>query len=763
MSATLPDLTASNPLRVHLLGVAGSGMSGLAGLLLDLGHRVSGSDRVTSLETERLQRAGLEYYLHQKAEHVHGCDLVIYSSAIKPDNVSFVEATRLGVPMLRRAEALAMVLRAKRGIIVAGTHGKTTTSSMIAHLLRVAGLNPSYYVGAEIPILGSNARWDADGELFVAEGDESDGSLTSYTPATSVLLNIEEDHLDFYKDLAAIEKVFETLLANTTGAAVYCSDDPVASRLCAERQGAVSYGSNSSADYSFARVEMRDMTSIFDLHRSGDLLGRVELGVPGRHNILNATAATAVAIESGASFDSVRHALGTFRGAKRRIEDRHRSPAFMVVDDYGHHPTEIRATLQTVRGAGRKRVLAIFQPHRYSRTVALRDAFGGAFTDADSVFLTDVYPAGETPVPGVDSEYLASSLRTAGHPDVTACPTPHAARLALGRTLREGDLVITLGAGNVHIEAGALSRDLARYEQLREAMPLGRLSLYEPLAPRTTLRVGGPAQFFAEPESEAALAGLLRASRELGLPVFFLGRGSNLLIRDGGIPGLVISFAGGVFTRVDVEGEQIFAGAGVRFKQVAAAAKTAGIGGFEWMDGIPGTVGGGLRMNAGAMGVETFDQVVSVRTMDYDGRITERTRDDLEVGYRHALGLDKEVALGALFTGAFAPEAEIAAKLGESLQKRKSSQPAASSAGCVFRNPSSIPAGKLIDELGLKNHSVGAARVSEVHGNFIVNDGGATSAEILRLIGEIREKAARERGLLLETEVRIVGEERILF
>ncbi len=755
--ATLADLLHTIPLRVHLLGVAGSGMSGLAGLLLAIGHRVSGSDRTTTSETERLQRGGLEFHLDQRPEHVHGADAIIYSSAIRSDNPSFVEAQRLGIPLYRRADALAAILSAKKGILVCGTHGKTTTSAMIAHLLREANLNPSHYIGAEIPILGTNAHWNTDGTHMVAEGDESDGTLANYRPWTAVVLNIEADHLDYYKDLAAIEEVFATLVCNTSGALIYCADDPVARRVCESHPGASSFGSSPDAIYRFDNVTLGLHGSEFDLFQKEHLLGRINLGVPGRHNASNATAAAAAALMAGVDFQTIRRAFAHFQGAKRRIELRHESANYRVFDDYGHHPTEIRATLKTVRHSTKARLAVIFQPHRYSRTVALRDDFATAFNEADSVFICDIYPAGETPLSGVNGFWLAEALTTLGHPAARGCTTPREARLLAGRSLQHGDTILTLGAGNIHQEANALVRDLVRLERFHEEVPDCNLRLYEPLSTRTTLKVGGPAQFFAEPHTETALAALLRVAAELGLPHFLIGRGSNLLVRDGGIPGLVISLSRGEFTLIEISGHEIRAGAGVRFKQLAGAARAVSLGGFEWMDGIPGTVGGSLRMNAGAMGVETFDQIVSVRVMDSDGRIYERTPSELGVGYRHATGLDKEIALCAVFRGTPASKTEIDAKTEQSVYKRKTTQPVAASAGCIFRNPDACPAGKLVDELGLKGTAVGAARVSEVHGNFIVNEGGATASDILSLIHLIQERVASERGILLEPEVRIVG------
>ena len=267
-------------------------------------------------------------------------------------------------------------MRGKRGIIIAGMHGKTTTAAMAAHVLRGGGLHPSHYVGAEIPILGSNAHWDTRGEYFVAEGDESDGTLQLFQPEHALILNLEEEHLDYYKDLAAIEEVFSKLLAQTSGTVFYCADDPNAARLCGTRRGAISYGFAEDALYRATGIELHDFAATFSVQRGAEKLGNATLSVPGRHNVSNALGVIALATELGIPFEKIAKSLGTFRHARRRFEIKYQSDRFLLVDDYAHHPTEIRATLATAKSAGRKRVLTMFQPHRYSRTKALRQEFG---------------------------------------------------------------------------------------------------------------------------------------------------------------------------------------------------------------------------------------------------------------------------------------------------------------------------------------------------------------------------------------------------
>jgi len=755
----LPKLLTRERHKVHLVGVAGSGMSGIAALLLELGHEVSGSDKVRTIETDRLERLGLRFHERHRAEDAKDADLVVFSSAIKPDNPILVSMQDSGKATVRRAESLAAIMDGKRPIIIAGMHGKTTTSAMMAHVLREAGLHPSHYVGAEIPILGSNAHWDPRGEYFIAEGDESDGTLRCFHPEHALILNIEEEHLDFYVDLSAIEKVFAQLINQTTGTVFYNADDAKTARLCAQRKAAVSYGFTENADYRGSDIELRDFASVFCVYLRGQQLGEAVLNVPGRHNVHNALGVIALANELGIPFDKIATSLGKFEHARRRFEIKYASDRFLLVDDYAHHPTEIRATLGTARATGHKRVLTMFQPHRFSRTKALRREFGSAFDDADRVVVTDVYAASESPIPGISGQIIADEIIGHGHRGVSYQPRLQWVHRDVGNMLNSGDLVLSLGAGDIHEQLSILAADLVIAEELKAIVGEdGDVRLYEPLSKHTTLRVGGPAQFWVEPRNEGAFAGLIRFCREESLPLFVIGRGSNLLVRDGGIRGVVVHPCGGDFDKIDIDGHEITAGVGAKLKEVAYAGKAAGIGGLEWMEGIPGAVGGGLRMNAGAMGAQAFENVVCVRYLDSEGNPHTKGRDELDVRYRSFPLLEKNFAVFATFRGHAAPRQQIEERLQKSQEKRRTSQPVAKSAGCIFKNTDSIPAGKLVDELGLKNSAVGKARVSEVHGNFIVNDGGATAAEMLELIDKIKATARAQRGIELETEVQIVGE-----
>ncbi|MDB4284102.1 UDP-N-acetylmuramate--L-alanine ligase [Akkermansiaceae bacterium] len=754
-------LDREKPMRIHLIGVAGSGMSGLARLLLEMGHVVSGSDRVTSGETERLRERGLSFSTPHSADAVRDAEVVVYSSAIRDTNPALAAAHFNKTATFRRAECLAAILHTKSGVVVSGTHGKTTTSSMVAHILRKSDLTPCHYVGAEIPVLGSNAEWNEEGEYLVAEGDESDGTLALYKPKHSIVLNVEEEHLDFYtRGIEQIREVFTTLLDQTSGSIIYCGECEEATHLCSSRENSISYGW-SDADWTATDISEQIGTTSFTVHFKGQEFGRVQLGIAGRHNVLNSLGAIAIGHLCGVDFQKIARALGSFAGAKRRFETKYLTKRCRIVDDYGHHPTEVAATLQTARTYDRSRVVVLFQPHRYSRTQKLADDFGKALQAADLVFVTSVYAASEDPIEGVSGQTIVDAIHANGDTKAVYLPDLSTAHHVVGNALQYDDLFITLGAGNVHEAGNKLIADLKILDEIVSDSGVETIRLYEPMAKHTTLRVGGPAQFWIEPSTFESFAEAVIYCKARGIPVRVVGRGSNLLVRDGGIRGAVIHPKGGIFSEVTAEGNTITAGAGARFKKLSSVAREHGIGGFEWMEGIPGNVGGGLRMNAGAMRVETFDQVISVTFLDEDGKI--RTRDEIKSSYRSVSELRRNYALAATFKGSSAGAENIQELLDESRHHRNTTQPKAASAGCIFKNPEVMGAGRLIDELGLKETGVGKAEVSPEHGNFIVNRGKATASNVLALIDQIKAKAKAERGVDLDTEVQILGEDEFVF
>ena len=441
--------------RAHFIGVGGSGMSPLAEILLRRGIRVSGTDAKASTVTTHLQSLGLDFHEGHSAAHVGDADVVVRSSAVRLSNPEVVEATRRGIRLITRGQLLAELMHGKRGIAVAGAHGKTTTTSMIGLALDRAGLDPTVVIGGRLAQFGSNARIGA-GDLLVAEADESDRSFLLLAPVIAVVTNVDREHLESYSGFDDLVAAFGAFAGRVPwdGTAVLCADDAVLTELAGTLPRRVIRYGLTSPD---AEVTARDVVlegfgsraTVVRRTRTGEnLLGQLTLHVPGRHNVLNALAAVAVGLELGAPYDTLAAALGEFRGAERRFEPKGESHGIAVFDDYGHHPTEITAVLQAARATGAARIVCVFQPHRYSRTAHLLREFGPALAAADEVVLTDIYPAGEDPIPGVTVEALADEVRRAGgRVDVVKALADVPAEVA--RRVRPGDLVLTMGAGSI--------------------------------------------------------------------------------------------------------------------------------------------------------------------------------------------------------------------------------------------------------------------------------------------------------------------------
>ena len=438
--------------RIHFVGVGGSGMSGIAEVLLNLGYAVSGSDLRRSAVTDRLGTLGARFFEGHAAANVADAHVVVTSTAVRSDNPEVQEARRLGIPVIPRAEMLAELMRMKYGVAVAGTHGKTTTTSMIGALLAEGRLDPTIVVGGRITSLGSNARL-GQGEYLVAEADESDGSFLKLAPTIAVVTTVDAEHLDYYGSLDAIRDAFVAFVNKVPfyGAAVLCLDQPNIQRLIPRiDKRIITYGLESGADFVARRLHLSGLSSRFEVFQRGTSLGECTLQVPGRHNVLNALAAIAVAHDLEIPFLTVQKALAGFAGVQRRFQVRGQAASITVVDDYGHHPVEIRATLAAAKAGFDRRVVVIFQPHRYTRTLHLREEFITAFNQADVLVVMDIYPAGEAPIPGVTAADLADAIRAHGHRDVTYLGHDRARILDHVIDIsRPGDLVFTLGAGDV--------------------------------------------------------------------------------------------------------------------------------------------------------------------------------------------------------------------------------------------------------------------------------------------------------------------------
>jgi UDP-N-acetylmuramate--alanine ligase len=438
--------------HIHFVGIGGIGMSGIAELLLNLNYKVSGSDLKCSEITDRLQSLGGTVYEGHVAEQIAGADVVVVSSAIDPSNPEVHAAIKASVPVIPRAEMLAELMRLKYSIAVAGAHGKTSTTSLVASILAAGGLDPTVVIGGKLKSIGSNAVL-GKGDYIVAEADESDGSFLKYSPAIAVVTNIDREHLDFYKDLDDIKRVFLNFIDRIPfyGLAVLCLDNEAVQDLIPHvRKRFTTYGMNPQADLQARDVVLDGLTSRFTVTRQVETLGEIFLTLPGLHNVYNSLAAMAVGLELGIDFAKIKKALERVEGVQRRLEIKGEAQQITVVDDYGHHPTEIKTTLEAMtHGWPGRRKVVVFQPHRYSRTKALFDDFARSFYRCDVLLVLPIYAASEKPIEGVESRTLCDSIRAHGHKDVRYAEDVDAAMAQLTEIVVPGDVVLTLGAGNV--------------------------------------------------------------------------------------------------------------------------------------------------------------------------------------------------------------------------------------------------------------------------------------------------------------------------
>jgi UDP-N-acetylmuramate--alanine ligase len=444
--------------RVHMVGIGGSGMSGIAEVLGSLGFTVTGSDAAESPAVARLRSLGIPVSAGHDAAAVAGADVLVYSSAIRQENPELLAARERRIPVIRRAEMLAELMRMKVGIAVAGSHGKTTVTSLVAHICQKAGLDPTVIIGGRLDSLGGGARLGG-GSLLIAEADESDGSFLRLSPVIGVITNIDKEHLDHYREFATLTAAFTEFLNRLPfyGRGVVCTDDPaVRSILPAVERPLVTYGLDGSPDLSAGDIRQDAEGTTFTLLVKGMPLFPVSVPLHGAHNVRNTLAAIAAAMDAGVDSALAREALPSFRNAARRFELLHRGGGIEVIDDYGHHPTEIRAVLATARGRTGGRIVVAFQPHRYTRTALLMQEFSSAFTDADLVLVTDIYAAGEQPIEGISSAGIVEGISRHGGTAAVAAGSVEEAAATLRQTVREGDTVITLGAGNIRKAAEML-------------------------------------------------------------------------------------------------------------------------------------------------------------------------------------------------------------------------------------------------------------------------------------------------------------------
>lgn len=766
----LPTLFGREVRRIHCVGVGGMGLGPLAVYLAQFGFAVSGEDDGITEEMRTLltrERVSLR-------EITDACDLVVTSSAIGKTHPVYVAAVARGIPVVRRGELLAEVMRDKKLVAVCGSHGKTTTTAMLITALRRANFPAGYVLGGLFADGSAPARVGSN-DWVVAEIDESDGTIERFSPEITVCVNLDWDHPDHYRQLADLERTFAALFSRTRGTVLVSDACVMSGKIVADNAKTfVTFGKSGD----FLGAIANETTERMMLTLGGRFaMGEANVCASGDFNASNATAALAAAQAMGAELAP--RLLADYAGVRRRQTVLHADNGVTVIEDYAHHPAEIRALLGSLRrklsADGRGPLIVVFQPHRFSRTAQFKTEFAAALATADRVHLLDVYPAGEAPVAGGTSADIYAELkRNAPALAVSYFPANDGELFrALTKESAEGGLVAFVGAGDIdrraRIWVGQIKEAAMKamkwdefFATLRPRLSAAtKLRREEPLRTKTTLRVGGAARVYAEPASVEDLQQLLRGANAAGVEVFLLGRGSNLIVPDEGVDGLVIFLGHENWARFELRDKgRVWVGAGLRLKNLCGLAAKAGLTGFEFLEGIPGSVGGALRMNAGAMGGWMFDVVEEVELMTLDGEVKRLARDTMHVQYRHCAELLHAIALGALLRPLAQADANaVNRQIDVYRRKRQETQPREPSAGCIFKNPPGNSAGRLIDESGLKGERVGDAEVSPVHANFIVNRGHATGADVLELVRRVRARVRQVKGVDLEPEVLLYGKE----
>ena len=756
--------------RVHMLGIGGVGMAGVAVQLGMRGLQVSGCDEQPGPLAEALRERGIQVESAHDAGHLENVDWVVRSTAVPDACAEIAAAKSRGIPVLQRGWVLSRLLHGLTSVVVTGTHGKTTTTGFITQALRSCGGDPSFCIGGIVDGLGGVAHRGSDG-VIVVEGDESDGTIRHYAPDVCVVTNIDFDHMEHFEDEESFVQCFREVCEQTRRRIVFCGDDPRAFAICAGDERALSYGTGEGADVRAVGMEQDGEGVRFRIVHAAKELGPVSLACGGIHNVRNATAAVAVSIALDHDAGRACDAIPMLELPRRRLETVASVDGVRVLSDYAHHPTEVRACVETVRSWHHGRLLAVYQPHRFTRTKALGPDFPAAFEGVDHLLLLPVYAASEPEIPGGRTLDLYRRFRDSSEVCVHYAAALGEAWHFLRTELRPGDLLLVMGAGDVDRIAGWAKEELAHQglggldPSVSAAAELSglvsadtRICVGEPLGSRTTWKVGGRADIRADIGCGDDLAALLRWCSENEVAVHMLGAGSNLLVSDLGVRGVVIRLVAEAFRNVSESDGLVIAGAGTSNRKALSWVQERGWSGLEFLEGVPGTIGGAIRMNAGAWGGETGTRVESVRGLTPDGR--ERTFDagDLVFGYRGCETLADIVVLEASFRLEKSTPEQVREQR-RVLAEKRSWWKEVHSAGSVFRNPAGASAGCLLEESGMKGLQIGGARFYERHANVIATDPGATASDVLALIATARDRVREHCGVDLQAEIKVLGVE----
>ena len=796
------------PGNAHLMGVCGVGVAGIARLLAARGWQVSGCDAMPEGVIARWLKAhGTVVATGHDAGHIpwhaegglRGCEpsLLIHSAAVPADHPEILQARAAGFTVCRRGEALAALVDLSRSVAVCGAHGKTTTTCFTTRLLQELGLAPSWCIGGTTATLGGVAGVGGD-DLLVVEADESDGTLALYHPSVTVLNNIDMDHLEHFAGEADLMDCYRQVVRQTRLGLAFCADDARACEVAREFGGLrMAYGFGESVRLRATQVALNASGVSFQVSLDGDELGWVALPVPGRHNVLNALGALAASLLLG---QDARCALARLpRVAElpaRRFERIGAGGKIQVISDYAHHPAEIAALVATARLQGARRVMAVFQPHRYTRTRALGAEFPAAFEGVDELVLTSVYAASEAPLEGGGiADLYVHFRRWRPALPVLLARSLEEAWAGLRRRLRAGDLLLVVGAGDVvqiagwaaaAIQVDAWGEDspitAVKYERLAEtrALPLEggcpcgpQLTIrttvaalrqldgvtvfsLRSMAPLTFYGVGGAADVIADVATPEALGALLAWRAAQDVPVHRLGQGANTWVSDLGVAGVVIRLRGDAFRGFERHGSEVEVGCGWNGPALLDRLEAEGLSGLEFLEGVPGQVGGWLAMNAGAHGGEMGAKVEWMACLNDDGRRHVMGSIEAGFGYRHCEALTNRTAYRVrLRLQPDTPEAIRARRM--AFREKRLPLAGLRTAGSVFCNPTGDFAGRLLEAAGCKEMRIGGAQVSERHANIVMATEGATASDVLALLVLMRQRVQVQSGVRLELENRLLG------
>lgn len=764
------------PGRVHVMGICGVGAAGVAWMLHLCGWKVSGCDHHIPPTLDKFfARNGIRVFQNHDPGHLADCDALVYSAAIHADEPELALARAGGMTVLSRGECLAGWVSELRSVAVCGTHGKTTASCFTTRLLQCIGQKPLWCLGGYTPRLLTNAG-PRHGELAgklppdqiaVAESDESDGTLAYEHPAVALITNIDIDHLDHFQNAEEIEQCFATLVGNTREAVAVCADAPRAMRVAAQfcNGPILTYGFGIDAMLRAADISRKAEGTRFTLMLNGTRIADLLLPVPGDHNLLNALGAMAACLLLGFEPAVLAAALpqACAELPKRRFQWLTPQDApVRVVMDYAHHPTEIQAMLSIARLQNPKRIRLVFQPHRYSRTLRLMDDFVEALRGVDELILLPVYAASEDPGKGAESWALYEAIKhDSPTQNVLLARTPAEVTAYLSTTAAAGDLILIVGAGDVEQIAHELGELPLPHDNLKtHASPL--LSLLgdrveftpcEPLANHSFYRASrGSADLLARPKDIPALSALCTVCKTHRIPFTVVGGGSNSWFSDLGLPGVLCELKGPAFETWNRDGNTVTVGAGMTGAALLAQLEHEGLSGLEFMQGVPGTVGGWIRMNAGAHGDTVWNHVTEIRAVLTDGQIRHIPAKAITAGYRSVRGLAETTVIAATFRLTPLDAEAIRANRLAYAEKRVKLE-GLKTCGSLFKNEEEFLMGRALDALGAKQWRIGGAFVTPQHANIIAADAGCTASDLLALMLKMRDAVSAAHALTPHPEV----------